>query len=150
MVNLSDFVTPVGEFSAGEAYIWLALISTWVSDTAAYGVGTLVGQHKLCPRISPGKTVEGAIGGLIACTAVTGLLGGWINIPLPNAITMGLFIGGAAQLGDLTESLLKRFAGVKDSGNLLPGHGGILDRFDSIIFVIPVIYYYIQSFFLAD
>lgn len=141
--------TALGQLSAGAVYVWLAFIGTWASDTLAYFVGSLLGRHKLCPAISPGKTLEGAIGGLIG--SVAGVVGwGWLcGLPLIHMAFLGLLVGIAAPLGDLAESLLKRFTGVKDSGNILPGHGGILDRFDAVMFSVPVVYYYIKFFFNA-
>lgn len=115
-----------------------------LTDTGAFYVGRSVGRHKLAPRISPGKTVEGAIGGF-ATAMVTGVLCKLIffhEIPVTHAIALGAAIGIVGQIGDLAESMLKRGAGVKDSGNLLPGHGGMLDRIDSILFCAPLLYCY--------
>lgn len=115
-----------------------------MTDTGAFYVGRSLGRHKLAPRISPGKTVEGAIGGL-AAALITGFLCRVLffpEIPLAQALALGAAIGMVGQLGDLAESMLKRGAGVKDSGNLLPGHGGMLDRIDSILFCAPLLYYY--------
>lgn len=115
-----------------------------MTDTGAYYVGRTLGRHKLAPRISPGKTIEGAIGGFVMAV-VTGVLCKVIffhEIPITHAIALGAAIGLVGQIGDLAESMLKRGAGVKDSGNLLPGHGGMLDRIDSILFCAPLLYYY--------
>jgi phosphatidate cytidylyltransferase len=115
-----------------------------LTDTGAYYVGRLTGRHKLAPRISPGKTVEGAIGGFVMAM-ITGLLCRatfFPEIPIAHALVLGAVMGIVGQIGDLAESMLKRGAGVKDSGNLLPGHGGMLDRVDSILFCAPVLYYY--------
>jgi phosphatidate cytidylyltransferase len=121
-----------------------------LTDTAAYYVGRAMGRHKLAPTISPGKTIEGAVGGLFGA-----MLAGPVcrmiffpEITMLNAVILGLTVGVIGQIGDLAESLLKRSAGVKDSGTLLPGHGGMLDRIDSILFCAPVIYFYSQ--FLAS
>lgn len=141
-------MTNMGEISAGAAYLWLAFLGTWASDTFAYFVGTYLGKHKLCPLISPGKTIEGATGGMIGSIIAIMLLGVLFKLPVYHCIIMGLLVGIAAPLGDLVESAIKRFAGVKDSGQILPGHGGILDRFDSILFTVPVIYYYMHIFVL--
>lgn len=140
--------TAFGALSAGAAYLWLAFIGTWASDTLAYFVGSMIGRHKLCPAISPGKTYEGAIGGLVgSIVGVTAM--GWLSgLPLTHMLIIGLLVGIVAPCGDLAESALKRFAGVKDSGNILPGHGGVLDRFDAIMFAVPVVYYYIRAFIL--
>jgi phosphatidate cytidylyltransferase len=114
------------------------------SDTLAYFVGHAVGRHRLAPALSPGKTVEGAFGGLLG-----GVLGALVvrhlglgAVSVAAAVLLGLLTAGAGMLGDLFESLLKRWAGVKDSGRLFPGHGGALDRLDSLLFGAPVLYYY--------
>ncbi|HJZ68800.1 MAG TPA: phosphatidate cytidylyltransferase [Blastocatellia bacterium] len=119
-----------------------------MTDTGAYYTGRAIGRHKLAPRVSPGKTIEGAIGGFIAAVA-TGFLCKLIffrEIPVTHALVLGAAIGVIGQIGDLAESMLKRGSGVKDSGNLLPGHGGMLDRIDSILFCAPLIYYYSRLF----
>ena len=146
----SDYIhTAVGNLSAGAVYLWLAFVGTWASDTLAYFVGSLLGRHKLCPAVSPGKTVEGAAGGLLGSIAGV-VFWGWVcELPLVHMAFLGALIGVAAPIGDLTESVLKRFTGVKDSGNILPGHGGILDRFDAIMFSAPVVYYYLKTFIIA-
>ncbi len=141
--------TALGALPAGAAYLWLAFLGTWASDTFAYFVGSMLGRHKLCPAISPGKTLEGAAGGLVGSILGVAAIGGLIGLPLIHSLIIGLLVGIAAPLGDLVESALKRFAGVKDSGNILPGHGGVLDRFDAIMFSVPVVYYYIRTFLLA-
>lgn len=121
----------------GLAWFLLALLVTWLSDTGAYLVGRTFGRHHLAPHISPKKTVEGAIGGL-AAAAITAMIcvsafGLGLHLALAAALGVGLAIIGIA--GDLAESLIKRQAGVKDSGNLIPGHGGMLDRIDAFVFV---------------
>lgn len=140
--------TAFGGLASGAAYLWLAFIGTWASDTLAYFVGSMIGRHKLCPAISPGKTYEGAIGGLVGSIAGVTAMGGLSGLPLTHTLIIGLLVGVAAPFGDLAESALKRFTGVKDSGNILPGHGGVLDRFDAIMFAVPVVYYYIKAFIL--
>ena len=124
----------------GMAWVLLVILVTWIADSAAYLVGRSLGRRKLAPALSPNKTVEGALGGLagaalvaVACFALFGLPGG----PL-TAIGAGVALGIAGQIGDLSESLMKRQAGVKDSGHLIPGHGGILDRVDALLFALPV------------
>ena len=119
-----------------------------MTDTGAYYVGRAIGRHKLAPFVSPGKTIEGAVGGFVMAI-VTGLLcklSFFPEIPAAHAVVIGAAIGVIAQIGDLAESMLKRSANVKDSGNLLPGHGGMLDRVDSILFCAPLIYYYSRLF----
>ena len=145
-----DYIsTALGNLSAGAVYLWLAFLGTWASDTLAYFVGSLVGRHKLCSAISPGKTVEGASGGIIGSILGVVFMGWLCGLPLVHMVIIGLLVGIAAPFGDLAESMLKRFTGVKDSGNILPGHGGILDRFDAIMFSVPVVYYYIKAFIIA-
>lgn len=144
--NLTTVISPIADLPAGAFYIWLAFIGTWASDTFAYFVGLKFGRTKLCPAISPAKTREGAIGGLIGCILAIGLAGSLFKLPLLHSATIGLLVGIAAPLGDLVESAIKRYAGVKDSGKLLPGHGGVLDRFDSIMFTVPTVYYYVYAF----
>lgn len=119
-----------------------------MTDTGAYYTGRAIGRHKLAPRVSPGKTIEGGIGGFITAVA-TGFLCRLIffrEIPIAHALLLGASIGVIGQIGDLAESMLKRGSGVKDSGNLLPGHGGMLDRIDSILFCAPLLYYYSRLF----
>jgi phosphatidate cytidylyltransferase len=126
----------------GVGWIFLLCAVVFAGDTAALYAGTLWGRNKLCPSISPGKTVEGALGGLLANLAV-GLAGkGWFlpEIGWGTCIAFALGAGLAGQAGDLFESALKRAAGTKDSGALLPGHGGVLDRIDALLFAAPVAY----------
>lgn len=141
-------VSAVGgmQLAPGTLYIGIAFLGIWASDTLAFFVGRQWGKHKLCPAVSPGKTVEGFAGGLISCMLLTAYLGQvWLGLSGGMAALLGLLIGLSAPFGDLAESALKRFAGVKDSGTLFPGHGGILDRFDSVLFAVPVVYYFIQA-----
>ncbi len=128
---------------AGLCWVGLVMVVCWSMDTAAYAVGKTLGRRKLCPTISPGKTVEGAAAGLLAAVLLTAGLGAWLGLPIRQGLILGLALGVAGQLGDLLESVLKRRAGVKDSGTILPGHGGVLDRFDSLLFSAPVAYYYL-------
>ena len=122
-------------------YLFFALALNWVGDSGAYYVGRKFGRHKMAPRISPGKSWEGAAASLILATAVTALvMPQVVLIPAPFAALFGVVGNIAGQLGDLAESALKRGAGVKESGTLLTGHGGILDRIDSTLFTLPVIY----------
>lgn len=124
-----------------KAWIILLLSLVWSGDTGAYFVGRAIGRHKLYPKVSPKKTIEGALGGLVASVAAAVIVAwGWIpELDLVHAGLIGLLGGFSAQVGDLVESLLKRSAGVKDSGTLLPGHGGMLDRVDGVIFAFPVV-----------
>jgi phosphatidate cytidylyltransferase len=133
--------------AAGTALVMFPVLLTWASDIGAYAVGRLVGRHKLIPSVSPGKTVEGALGALVATVVVALLYERQVLRPVAQlgmapwwAVSFGLVVSIAAQIGDLAESLIKREAGVKDSSHLIPGHGGVLDRFDSLFFVLPVSY----------
>jgi phosphatidate cytidylyltransferase len=133
----------------GQNWVYLAMLTTFANDTGAFFIGRARGKHKLAPAISEGKTWEGAIGGLICAILGAIVIATVLNLISPftfrywQIILLGFLVGLFAQLGDLVESLLKRNMGVKESGNLLPGHGGILDRFDSLIFVGVVVYYYV-------
>jgi phosphatidate cytidylyltransferase len=119
------------------------LVITWSADTTAYFVGRAIGKHPLAPHISPKKTWEGSIGSMLGSLLVAYAVSFWIRIPLPHLLIMAAIGNIAGQMGDLLESAYKRSAGVKDSGGLLPGHGGILDRIDALILCIPVIWYYL-------
>ena len=122
----------------------LVFVLLWANDTFAYLTGKLLGKHKLFLRISPGKTIEGSLGGLVFTMVgviVFSRYADWLS--LKAAIGMGLIAVVFGTLGDLCESMLKRQAGVKDSGNLIPGHGGILDRFDSVLFAVPFVFVYL-------
>jgi phosphatidate cytidylyltransferase len=133
----------------GRSWVYLAMLTTFANDTGAFFIGRARGKHKLAPAISAAKTWEGAIGGLICAILGAIIIAMVLNLLFPftfkywQIVLLGFLVGLFAQLGDLVESLLKRNMGLKESGNLLPGHGGILDRFDSLIFVGAVIYYYV-------
>jgi phosphatidate cytidylyltransferase len=134
-------LSPSGE-GAWRVVMLLAVIMC--ADTAAFFVGHTWGRRRLAPSVSPGKTVEGAIGGLLggALGAVAVRALGLPEVPLRDAVLLGVLVAALGIVGDLDESLLKRWAGVKDSGTLFPGHGGMLDRLDSLLFGAPVLYYY--------
>jgi phosphatidate cytidylyltransferase len=131
---------------AGRSWVFLALFATFGSDTAAYFIGKALGRHRLAPRISPAKTWEGTIGGLIGAVIISLLFTLPTPLQLPlgygQAVLLGILISVFGQIGDLVESLLKRNTGVKESGNLMPGHGGLLDRMDSVVFAGVVVYLY--------
>ena len=127
----------------GPRLLLFALMIIWASDTVAYFVGRAIGKHPLAPKISPKKTWEGSIAAMIGSLAVAYGFHFWLTIPLPHLFAMAALGNIAGQMGDLLESACKRSAGVKDSGGLLPGHGGVLDRIDALILCIPVIWYYL-------
>ncbi|WP_110112802.1 phosphatidate cytidylyltransferase [Bacillus sp. CGMCC 1.16541] len=124
-------------------YIFFVLFLIWATDSGAYFIGRAIGKRKLWPEISPNKTIEGFVGG-IACAIVVAILFSLLS-PLDESVSklllVGVVISVFGQIGDLVESALKRHYEVKDSGNILPGHGGILDRFDSLLFVLPILYF---------
>ena len=140
---LSYAVRLHGFQNQGPTLLLFALVLTWVGDTAAYFVGRAFGKHPLAPHISPKKTWEGSIAGMLGSLLVAYVFRYWITISLPHLLAMAALGNIAGQMGDLLESACKRSAGVKDSGGLLPGHGGILDRIDALILCIPVIWYYL-------
>lgn len=151
---LLSFAILTRNMARGFEYIWLVIIGASVTDIFAYFAGTLFGRHKILPAISPKKTVEGSIGGAIGCMLVM-LLYGLLVINRPGAepvevghfVLMGLLCGIFSQIGDWAASSIKRTAGIKDFGHLIPGHGGMMDRCDSFLFVAPVVYLYISLFF---
>jgi phosphatidate cytidylyltransferase len=123
--------------------VWLIFLTAFGTDITAFFTGRAIGRHKLCPAVSPGKTVEGAVGGFLGSVLFCGLFGRLLMPALfVHCLILGAVGGIVSQLGDLTASVFKRSLGIKDYGNLIPGHGGILDRFDSVLFTAPVIYYY--------
>ena len=134
--------------SYGRDWIYLALFSTFAVDTTAYFVGRAWGRRKMAPTISPGKTWEGALGGLVGAIAGVIVLALLLDVDISYAemVLLGFLIAVFAQLGDLAESKIKRSMGVKEAGNLIPGHGGILDRLDSIVFTGVVVYYCLRWF----
>lgn len=146
---LTGTVTVGGLHSIQERGAWLMLhvaICVWSTDTFAYLVGKAIGKHKLAPSLSPGKTWEGSLGGLLGSIGAGAAFSFWIHQPVMMGIALGVLAGTIGQIGDLFESALKRERGIKDFGNLLPGHGGVLDRFDSLLFVTPIAYMIIQRF----
>lgn len=133
--------------AAGAALLALPVLCTWASDVGGYAVGRLAGRHRLIPSVSPGKTVEGSLGAVLFTVVVAWIMVRFVLIPVARlgltpsgVVVFGLVVSAAAQLGDLAESMFKREAGVKDSSRLVPGHGGVLDRVDSLLFVFPVAY----------
>jgi len=133
----------------------LILVGVSVTDTFAYFIGSAIGKHKLCPEVSPKKSIEGSIGGMIFVTLAMSLYGYYVvnpnvgilkEVPVYAYAVLGIICGVISQIGDLTASMIKRQFDIKDYGKIFPGHGGILDRFDSFIFVAPVIYFFINTF----
>jgi len=118
----------------------------WINDTGAYLVGSFLGKHKMYERISPGKTWEGTIGGALFCMAFSFVMVKiFPQLALQHWIAISIIVAVFGTLGDLVESMLKRLAGVKDSGNIMPGHGGVLDRFDSLLFSTPFVFAYLAA-----
>ncbi len=138
----------------GVYYLLLPLLAIIASDIGAYSFGRIFGKHSLAPRISPNKTLEGAFGGLGFAILVVALTM-WglehflhLSLDIYDTILFSILVASASQLGDLFESLIKRWAGVKDSGDVMPGHGGVLDRIDSLLFAVPVTYYFMALIIL--
>ncbi|MCK5740399.1 phosphatidate cytidylyltransferase [bacterium] len=130
----------------GAKWLFSILIATWICDTAAYFIGSAIGKHKLFQRVSPNKTIEGAIAGLVFAIITMWIINMTFfpEVQLQHLLIVGAICGSFGQLGDLVESKIKRDAAQKDSSNLLPGHGGLLDRFDTLFMTAPIIYFYIK------
>jgi len=155
---LLNFVQKINFFffpgTAGGYYLLFFIVITKLSDTGAYACGSLIGRHKLCPRISPGKTWEGFAGAIVVSTLASLLLAHFLGQKLPgmnwiHATILGVVLGAGAVVGDLIESLFKRDAGAKDSGKFFPGIGGILDLLDSLLFNAPIMYLYLRHVLTA-
>ncbi|MCK4258698.1 MAG: phosphatidate cytidylyltransferase [Halanaerobiales bacterium] len=143
-VLLRNFDNPV---LTGIEAIWFALICTWATDSMAYFIGRSFGKRPLAPKVSPKKTVAGFIGGLLGSLLTGSIFSMVIGFSIAKAILIAGGIGLIGQMGDLFESAMKRDAGIKDSGKLMPGHGGVLDRFDSALFTLPLTFYLINLLF---
>ncbi len=147
---LFSFITLTRLMQNGIYYIWIIFIGSSATDTCAYFVGVLFGKNKLIPNVSPKKTIEGSIGGIVGTIVIMSVYGKYlmnmnvIDVPVIHFVVLGFVTSIVSQVGDLFASTIKRFVGVKDYSNILPGHGGILDRFDSIMFIAPMIYFYIK------
>lgn len=141
---LRDEAVLPGALTLGCALVWTMFIGTWASDTFAFFVGSRFGRNKLCPKISPGKTQEGFAGAVVGTIALTMAFGSYLGWPLGHMAALGALIAVTGTIGDLVESSFKRLTGIKDSGSFLPGHGGAWDRFDSVLFTAPTVYYYVQ------
>lgn len=150
VVYLSGFFLLLRYMEKGVFLFFIALIGTVSSDTVAQIFGSQWGKKKLIPEVSPKKTVMGSIGAFVGPLIFVVLYGfiinrvGVVNIPIYHFIILALLLGAGAQIGDLTASAMKRYTGVKDFGKIIPGHGGILDRIDSLLFCVPMVYYYIR------
>jgi phosphatidate cytidylyltransferase len=141
-IRYHDYVV---DAAGGTALVMLPILLTWATDIGAYAFGRMFGEKKLIPHVSPGKTVAGAVGGVVATVVLCWAYSRYVMLPLAHlgfttggVLIFGIVISVVAQIGDLAESLIKREAGIKDSSNIIPGHGGVLDRFDSMLFVLPV------------
>ncbi len=152
VVRLGQVAPPIGAdapldmLSASQAWVIILVLGVWSYDTGAYLVGSRVGGPKFLTHISPSKTYAGLVGGFVAATVIVAL-GLWaVGAPVVHAVFLGPLLALAAQAGDLAESVIKRAAGAKDSSNLIPGHGGILDRIDSFLFAAPVVTLYVLAF----
>lgn len=146
-VLLRELPWQVGRsYADGASFVLLAFFLTWSCDTGAYTVGRLFGRNRPWTHISPRKSIEGAVGGLLFAAAAAFVARRWFAPYLAphHAVVLGLLVGVFAQVGDLVESLLKRDAAHADSSDFIPGHGGVLDRFDSLYFAAPLVYYYLQ------
>ena len=148
LLFLRDLSSP--EFDSGLGFVVMMFISILVTDVGCYYAGRHLGKHKLAPVVSPNKTIEGSIGGAICAVIASLIIGTYLGLDWYLSVFYGLLCTIFAQIGDLSESLIKRDAGVKDSGDTLPGHGGFLDRTDSFIFTIPVMYYFCKYFIFTD
>lgn len=147
---LFSYVSLVRNMPNGEFLVWFVVVGAFITDTAAYFSGVFFGRHKLCPVISPQKTVEGAVGGILGCGLAFLVMGAVYNsvygdgISLAAVFLSGMVCAAVSEVGDLAASVIKREFGIKDYGTLFPGHGGIMDRCDSLIFVAPFVYYLLR------
>ncbi len=143
-VSLFIFFYLTGTLENGQKWVLIMLVGTWAADITAFIVGKNFGRKKLAPQLSPGKTVEGALSGLAGSIVAVMIFNYFINVTsLPIILILGFLIGVLGVVGDLFESSLKRAAGIKDAGGIIPGHGGVLDRFDSLFFIAPMMYGFI-------
>ena len=145
-VSIDFIVLTINRLNNGYLYVWAIFIVAFFTDTFAYFAGYLFGKHKLIPKVSPKKTIEGSIGGILGSTVGCMVFAYLFNLDMPVMIIIGSVGSVIAQFGDLFASSIKRYVGIKDYGTLIPGHGGVLDRFDSVILVAPFVYYSIMLF----
>ncbi len=143
---LLSYVTLIDTTAAGKQWVFFLVSTVWAADIGGFFMGSLVGRHKLYPKVSPNKTIEGLAGGVVG--AITAALLSrqlfFSDLTVSDSVFLGFFLTLCGQMGDLTESMIKRSVSVKDSSGLIPGHGGILDRLDSFLFSAPFLYYYIS------
>lgn len=139
---LASHMIALRQLENGLGWLALAVVTMWLSDTGAYAVGRLLGRHKMAPVLSPKKTWEGAAGGLLSAVVFAVLLAALVGIPAEHGVAIGLLVGLFCPFGDLGISMFKRQVGIKDTGNCIPGHGGMLDRLDTLVFIAPLAYYY--------
>ena len=130
--------------SVGGKLVITIFFVTWMGDTGAYFIGKRWGKHKLFPQISSHKSREGLVGAILLSGVAMFISRTWLPLSLIHTLVLGGLIGTMGQIGDFSESMLKRELGIKDFGKILPGHGGILDRFDSLLFTVPLFYYYVK------
>lgn len=148
---LLSTLTSLARLQGGLLFLWMVFIGAFATDTFAYFSGYFFGKHKLCPEISPKKTIEGSVGGTLGCVVLLIVYGIFLEKQFGQSINyiklaiLGILIAAVSQIGDLTASIIKRKYGVKDYGSLFPGHGGILDRLDSIITTAPLVYCFITT-----
>jgi phosphatidate cytidylyltransferase len=144
-----SFIFLTRQLENGIYLVWMIFISSWISDTCAYAVGVMIGKHKLAPVLSPKKSIEGSVGGILGAAIVGGIFGAYLDnvLGLKDFTIVLALVGGVgsviSQVGDLAASAIKRNHDIKDYGKLIPGHGGIMDRFDSVIFTAPITYFLI-------
>lgn len=151
IAGLAGFMISVRDLANGFGWMTVILLGAWASDSAAYvtGVylaGRYLGRHAFAPTVSPKKTWEGSVAGWLVCTLVTAMLATFLGAPLLPSIVLGIATGLLGTMGDLAVSVVKRQVGAKDSSHLIPGHGGMLDRVDSLLFVSVVVYYFVLWF----
>ncbi len=150
IIFLISFVTLTRNLQNGHLGIWLIFIGAWATDTFAYFTGVGIGKTKILPKISPKKSIEGCIGGIVGCILVMLLFGLYFNsvlaVPLYHFVLLGGICGVVSQIGDWAASAVKRAMNIKDYGSIMPNHGGVLDRLDSILFTAPFVYFYISFF----
>jgi len=151
LLRLADLDLPaaLGEpgslFAASVGALLLVAIPVWCLDTFAFIVGSAWGRHQLSPQLSPRKTIEGALAGFIGCVGLTVLLGWWLKLPMAYGLALGILLAVVAQLGDAAKSTIKRDLGIDDFGNIFGPHGGILDRFDGLLFAMPAAWLYLTT-----